>query len=117
MDKIHIRDLSLKCIIGINRDERSRKQSILINVTIYTDLSKACRTDNIKDSVDYKAVKKKIISAIESSSFFLIEKLAETIAGICLENKKVQKVRVCVDKPGALRFSRSVAVEITRKKT
>ena len=114
-DKIHIRDLALRCIIGINDEERKKKQNVVINITLYTDLSKASQTDRIEDSVDYKIIKKRIIAAVENSSYFLIEKLAEAIAGTCLANKKVHLVTVSVDKPGALRFSRSVAVEITRK--
>ena len=114
IDKIIIRDLHLRCIIGINKEERREKQDVIINITLYVNLSKPCQTDSIEDSVDYKAIKKSIISEVESSSCFLIEKLAEQIASICLENKKVHKVKVTVDKPGALRFSRSVAVEIIR---
>jgi len=114
-DKIHIRDLLLRCIIGINEQERHEKQDVVINITLYVDLCKPCQTDNIDDSVDYKVIKKKIMEQVERSSFFLIEKLAEEIAILCLKNKKVRKVKVIVDKPGALRFSRSVAVEIVRK--
>ena len=116
LDKIHIRDLSLKCIIGINDNERIEKQNIIINVTLYIDLKKACRSDDLNDSVDYKVVKQNIISLVEKSSFFLIEKLAEEIANICLKNPEIKRVDVILDKPGALRFARSVAVEITRYK-
>ena len=116
-DKIFIRDLLLKCIIGINENERHEKQDVLINITLYTDLAKPCQTDNIKDSVDYKRIKIKVMERVEKSHFFLIEKLAEEIAVLCLENNNVSKVKVTVDKPGALRFSRSVAVEIIRENT
>lgn len=114
LDKIHIRDLKLHCIIGINENERTEKQDIIINVTLYADLKKAGSSDNINDSVDYKIMKKNIISMVEKSSFLLIEKLAAEIANLCLENKTVKIVAVTLDKPRALRFARSVAVEITR---
>ncbi len=115
-DKIHIRDLQIRCIIGIEPDERREKQDILINLTLYTDCRLAGKSDNINDALDYKKVKKTILKAVEESSFFLIEKLAEEIANICLSFEKVKGVTVTVDKPGVLRFSRSVAVEITRMK-
>ncbi len=115
LDKIHIRDLLVRCVIGVNDSERENKQDVLINVTLYVDLKEACRTDNISDTVDYKLIKKKIVNFVESSSFFLIERLAEKIAEICLENHKVRKVKVTVDKTGALRFARSVAIEIERE--
>ncbi len=114
LDKIHIRDLKLHCIIGINENERTEKQDVIINVTLYADLKKASSSDNIDDSVDYKIMKKNIISMVEKSSFFLIEKLASEIANLCLGNKMVKIVTVTLDKPRALRFARSVAVEITR---
>ncbi len=113
-DKIYIRDLSIRGIIGVNQDERIEKQDVVINVILFTDTRKAGQTDALEDSVDYKKVKKAILSLVENSEFLLIEKLAEEIAKICLDDSKVQKVDVTVDKPGALRYTRSVAVEIVR---
>ncbi|MBT6227902.1 MAG: dihydroneopterin aldolase [Candidatus Scalindua sp.] len=113
-DKIYIRDLSIRCIIGVNQDERTEKQDVVINVILFTDTRKAGQTDDLDDSVDYKKVKKAILSLVESSEFLLIEKLADEIAKVCLDDSKVQKVSVTVDKPGVLRYTRSVAVEIVR---
>jgi dihydroneopterin aldolase/D-erythro-7,8-dihydroneopterin triphosphate epimerase len=113
-DKIYIRNLEIRCIIGVNQDERTEKQDVVINVILFTDTRKAGRTDDLADSVDYKRVKKAILSLVESSEFLLIEKLADEIAKVCLDDSKVQKVNVTVDKPGALRYTRSVAVEIVR---
>ncbi len=113
-DKIYIRDLALRCIIGINHDERIEKQDIIINIVLYTDTRKAGQSDNLEDSVDYKMVKKAVLFLVENSTFLLIEKLAEEIAKVCLADSKVQKVNVTVDKPGVLRYTRSVAVEIVR---
>jgi dihydroneopterin aldolase/D-erythro-7,8-dihydroneopterin triphosphate epimerase len=113
-DKIYIRDLALRCIIGVNHDERTEKQDVIINVILFVDTRKAGQTDVLEDSVDYKNVKKTILSLVEKSTFLLIEKLAEEIAKVCLDDSKVQKVNVAVDKPGALRYTRSVAVEIVR---
>ncbi|MHC4138431.1 MAG: dihydroneopterin aldolase [Planctomycetota bacterium] len=113
-DKIYIRDLAIRCIIGVNQDERTEKQDVVINVILFTDTRKAGRTDALEDSVDYKMVKKTILSLVESSEFLLIEKLADEIAKVCLDDSKVQKVNVTVDKPSALRYTRSVAVEIVR---
>ena len=113
-DKIYIRDLAIRCIIGVNVGERTEKQDVIINVILFTDTGKAGQTDALEDSVDYKKVKKAIIFLVESSEFLLIEKLADEIAKVCLDDAKVQKVDVTVDKPGALRYTRSVAVEIVR---
>jgi len=114
LDRIRIKDLLLRCIVGINPDERKNKQDVLINITLYTDLRKPGSSDNIDDTVNYKTIKNRIVGLVESSSYFLVEKLAEEIARECLTSPSVAAVEVAVDKPGALRFARSVGVEILR---
>lgn len=115
MDRIYIRDLALRCIIGIYPEEREKKQDIVINVVMDSDLRRAGETDRIEDAVDYKVIKLKIVEMVEASGFNLIETLANRVARICLADARVARVTVTVDKPGALRFARSVAVEITRE--
>lgn len=116
MDRIYLRDLRLRCIIGIYEDERREKQDILLNIQLAGDFSAAGRSDNIADAVNYKDIKKSVIRLVEASQFNLIETMAERVAGLCLQHPKVQQVVVTVDKPGALRFTRSVAFEITRQR-
>lgn len=116
LGKIFIRDLLLRCVIGINEFERKEKQDVVINVEIWSDLTSAAKTDNIKETVDYKEINKNIIKLVENSKFFLVEALAENVAQVCMRNQQVRKVRVTVEKPGALRFARSVGVEIVRKR-
>lgn len=114
LDRIHIRDLHIRCIIGIYDEERREKQDVIINITMYADLRAAGQSDRIEETVDYKSVKKRVIAMVEESQCLLIEHLADRIAAICLSEPKVQRAVVTVDKPGALRFARSVAVEIVR---
>jgi FolB domain-containing protein len=116
MDKIIIKDLSTRCIIGVNEDERREKQDILIQIILWADLGRAARSDRFEDTVDYRAVKKKVLAMVEDSACFLVEALAERIAGICLESAGVEIAQVTVEKPSALRFARSVGVEIVRKR-
>jgi len=115
-DKILIKDLTLRCIIGVNESERREKQDVVINVILWSDFTKATETDDIDETVDYKKINKSIIGLVENSKFFLVETLAERIAQLCLQNKRVRKVKVSVEKPGALRFARSVGAEVFRKK-
>jgi len=116
MDKVFIRDLALRCIIGVFPEERREKQDVVINVEMHTDLRAAGRSDDLNDTVDYKAIKKAILKLVEGSEFQLIESLAERIADLALANEKVEQVIVTIDKPGALRFARASAVEITRSR-
>ena len=116
-DKILIEDLLLRCIIGANDDERRDKQDVLINLTMYADISRPGETDNIDDAVNYRTIAKRIIQYVESSDFFLVEALATSIARIILAEFSVERVRVKVQKIGAVRFSKTVGVEIERNKS
>lgn len=114
MDRIFIKDLLVRCILGIGEDERREKQDVVISLSISADLSKAGQSDDFADAVDYRAMKKRILAFVEQSQFYLVEALAENIARLCLEDPRVEQVQVCVEKPSALRYARSVGVEITR---
>ncbi len=116
MATIRITDLKLKAIIGINAWERKIQQDIIINLELDFDASKAAKSDNIKDTLDYKVLKKRIIDLIQCSKFFLLEKLVEEILILIMTNPKVLKATVRVDKPKALRFAKSVSVESSRTK-
>jgi len=113
-DQIHIKDLLLRTSIGINDEERRNRQDVLINITLFADLRPAGISDQIADAVNYRTITKQLIAMVEASSFFTVEKLAAEIATICLADARVEAVQVRVEKPGALRFARSVGVEIYR---
>jgi dihydroneopterin aldolase/D-erythro-7,8-dihydroneopterin triphosphate epimerase len=115
-DRILIRDLALRCIIGIYPEERREKQDLLLNLALECDGRAAARSDRIEDAVDYKSLKKEIVALVQDSSFRLIETLADRVAALCLARRGVRRATVTVDKPAALRFARSVAVEITRSR-
>ena len=116
-DRIYIRDLALRTIIGIFPEERVKRQDVIVNVIMVVEShAPAAASDCIDDATDYKNITKEIIDHVEGSEYNLIETLAERCAEICLKAPAVQQVTVTIDKPGALRFARSVAVEIMRKK-
>lgn len=114
LDRITIHDIEMRCIIGVYPEERREKQDVVVTVTLHTDLTRAGRSDDVNDTIDYKSVKKTIVDLVESSSHQLVEALAQAIADACLEFDGVERVDVRVEKPGALRFARTVAVDITR---
>jgi dihydroneopterin aldolase/D-erythro-7,8-dihydroneopterin triphosphate epimerase len=116
MDRVFIRDLGICCIIGIDEHERQEKQNVLIHITLDTDLRRAGRTDALEDTIDYRALKKRILHLAEESRFHLIEALAESVADECLREQRVTRVEVVVEKPGALRFARTVGVAIIRSR-
>ena len=116
MDKIIIKDLVARGVIGLNDWEREVLQEILINIVVYTDTKKAGETDDIQYSVDYRALAKKALKHAETAGRLTVEALAEDIARISLEVHNVHKVQVRVEKPGAVRFAKSVGVEIERSR-
>lgn len=113
---IRIKNLRLRTIIGIFDWEREHKQDLILNMRLEFDGSKASSSDKIEDAVDYKKINKKIIDFVEKSDFFLLEKLAQSVVDLMLENPKVTRAQVEIDKPGALRFADSVSVECEAKR-
>jgi FolB domain-containing protein len=116
MDKVFIKDLLVRGIIGIREWERKKAQDILINVTVFTDTSRAGETDDIQYSVDYSTLAKKVQSRAETAARLTVEALANDLANLCLEDEMVKKVIVRVEKPGAVRFAKSVGVEVERSR-
>ena len=117
MDKILIKDLLVRGILGINPEERVNKQDILINVVLFADIRSAAESDKIEHAVNYKTITKQIIEWVENGADYLVEKLVSDIANLILDGyPQVQKVIVRVEKPGALRFAKSVGIEIERSR-
>jgi len=116
MDKIFIKDLMVRGIIGINEWERKELQDILINITMFTTLHEIEERDDVEYTVNYRSVAKKVIAHTESAARFTVETLAFDIAKLCFEDPRVLKACVRVEKPGAVRFAQSVGVEITRSR-
>lgn len=116
MDKIIIKDLLVRGVIGVNDWEREAPQDILVNIEIDADLKKAGTTDDLEDTINYRLIAKRVIARIEASHHFIVEALAADLATICLEDPRAANVRVRVEKPGAVRFAKSVGVEIERSR-
>lgn len=116
MDKVIIKDLLARGIIGVHDWERNRPQNIMINITMFTDTRRAAQTDSLDDCINYSTMSKKVLAHAESVNRLTVEALANDLARICLEEQGVQKVIVRVEKPGAVRFSESVGVEIERSR-
>jgi len=116
MDKVIIKDLVARGIIGVNDWEREKPQEILINLVLYADLRAAGNSDQLDDCVNYRTIAKRVQAHAESAQRFTVEALAADLARICLEEPHVQRVLIRVEKPGAVRFTGSVGVEIERSR-
>lgn len=116
MDKIIIKNLRARGIIGLNDWEREKPQDILINIEIDAELHKAGETDDISYSVNYRTLAKKALTIAETAGKLTVEALAHEIAHMALEEERAVRVRVRVEKPGAVRFADSVGVEVVRSR-
>ncbi len=117
MDQIHIRDLVVPGIIGIKPDERVNEQDILINATLWADTRPAAASDDIADAANYRTITKAIIAHIREGKPMLVERLVQEIADLIFDvEPRIAEVEVTVEKPGALRYARSVGITIHRSR-
>ena len=114
LDRVHITDLLVRGIVGINPDERTKRQDILVNATMWADARDAAASDDIGDAVNYRTIAKAMIAHIEDGEPMLVERLAAELAALCFDDPRVEAAEVRVDKPGALRFAESVGVTVFR---
>ena len=114
---VYIEDLRLRTIVGTNDWEREKEQDIILNISFRYDAGEAAETDSIRAAVDYKALKREIITFVETSSFFMLERLCRDVLALILSKERVLWARVRIDKPHALRYAKSVAVEMERNRS
>lgn len=114
MDIVYIRDLQIETVIGIYDWEREIKQTVSLDLEMAHDIRRAAQTDNIEDTLNYKAVAKRLIAFIGESEFLLVETMAERCADIVLNEFSVPWLKLRLSKPGAVRGSRDVGVIIER---
>lgn len=113
-DLVFIEDLRIQTVIGIYDWEREITQTVSLDLQMAFDISPAGKSDDIADTLDYKAVSKRLIQFVEASEFQLVEALAERCANIVLEEFPVTWLQLKLSKPGAVRGSSAVGVIIER---
>ncbi len=113
-DIIFINELQIETVIGIFDWERQIKQTVVLDLELATDISKAAASDHIDDTIDYKTLTKTVITFVEASEFQLVETLAERVCELVRSDFNVAWVRLRLNKPGALRGARDVGILIER---
>lgn len=114
-DRIEIRELKARGILGVGDHERKSPQEIVVSLSIFTDTRPAARTDSVSETIDYYTLGNRVRSFVEESSFFLVERLAEAVAALCIKEFGVRRITVTVEKTQAFRVAKSVGVTITRE--
>jgi dihydroneopterin aldolase len=116
-DVIFLHDLRIETVVGIWEWERRIRQTISIDLEMGADIRRAAATDRIEDTLNYKAVAKRLQEFVGNSDFQLVETLAERIAALVLDEFAVPWIRVRINKPGAIRGARDVGVVIRRDRS
>src|SRR5213078_2429776 len=113
---LFIKNLKVRCIIGVNTYEREHEQEIRMQLFLWTDIAKASRSDHLEDTLDYSTIYKDVVKRVEHSRFYLIERLAYELATICLQHPLTLKVKVVLEKIGALEKAESSSIELELEK-
>ncbi len=116
MDTVFIRDLRVETVVGIYDWERRIRQTVSLDLDMGSDIRVAAKSDHIEDTLDYKAVAKRVAQFVAEQKFQLVETLAEKVANLILDEFKVAQVKVTLHKPGAVSGSKSVGVCIERSR-
>ncbi|MSR88957.1 MAG: dihydroneopterin aldolase [Candidatus Margulisbacteria bacterium] len=112
--KIRLSPIHLQTIIGILPQERTTPQSLILHLALYVDSCQAALTDDITHAVDYAQVLASVRTYVEDTQFHLIETLAEKIAALILQDKRIKKIKLKLDKPQAFNEAPMVSIEIKR---
>ncbi len=114
---IRIKNLLVRTIIGFNPEERVNRQDVIINLEIEVDVARAVSTDLRDEIYNYKAITKEIIAFVSESKFNLLERLTHEVLQLVMQDERVKRAKVEIDKPHALRFSESVSVELEARRS
>ena len=113
-DKVFISGLRAETVIGVYDWERNIRQPLVFDIEMATDVKAAAKDDDLTQAIDYAAISQRVIEATETSSFQLIETLAEHLAAIILKEFGVGWVQIRVLKPTAVAEADAVGVQIQR---
>lgn len=114
MDTIFISELKVQTKLGVPEWERKVAQTIILDIEIGYDLSLACKSDAIADTIDYGAVVTRIRETLSENSFQLVEALAEHICQLIIKEFSGLSVKIKVAKPAVLPGLKALGVRIDR---
>lgn len=114
MDIIFLRGLKVDCVIGVWEWERRTTQSLRFDLEMATDIRAAARSDDLNDTLNYKAVSKRIQQFVGDSEHQLVETLAEHLAELILKEFEINWLKLTLHKGGAVRGADDVGIIIER---
>lgn len=116
MGTIFLSEVKVQTKLGVPEWERMVEQTIILDIEIGYDLSKACQSDNVADTIDYGLVVNRVRETLKEHSFQLVEALAEHICQLILKEFGALSVKVKVAKPAILPGLKALGVIVQRNK-
>lgn len=116
MDKVYIKGLQLYTLIGVYDFEREAKQRVILDIELDANLQKAGHSDNVADTLDYGKIAQRLADIADTSSYHLLEALAEHMASVLLNEFDTQSVSLTINKPDILDNVSAVGICITRSR-
>lgn len=113
---IRVKNLRLRTIIGVNPWEKTEPQAVIVNAELEFDGDAAVASDNLEDTIDYRKISRGIIEHVETTQYELIEALAGNLLKIAMQDPRVKRARIEVDKPNAIRSADSTSVEVSSER-
>lgn len=114
MDRVIIRELRIRCIVGLLPAERSTPQEVVVSLEVGADLARAARSGDLAHTIDYAALAQRVEALVVAGRYRLLETMAEDLARCVLQSELAAQVRVAVRKPAAVAGARDAGVEIVR---
>lgn len=114
MDRVVIRELRIRCIVGLLPAERVIPQEVLVSLEVGTDLARAAGSGDLAHTIDYAALAQRAQELVVAGRYRLLETMAEDLARCALQSELAAEVRVTVRKPAAVAGARDAGVEILR---
>ncbi len=114
--RVFVRDLEIVASVGVHEHEKRYEQRIFISADLAVRDDYDGVSDRLEDVLDYSTLVDGIARLVQSEHVNLIETLAERIARHCLQDARVESVRVRIEKPDAMPLCRTVGIEIERRR-
>lgn len=116
LDSIFIENMATQAIVGIHDFEKAAPQKLIISIEMGTDIRQAAATDEVQYALDYDAISRFIDDYVQSTTFELIETLAEHLVSTLFAHFAMQTIKLRLHKPGAIAYTQQVGLEIYRER-
>ena len=114
---VFIKDFIIQEIIGIHEHEKTKKQKIKFNIVVNVKQNTVPDEKDIKSIVDYEKITNKLENLVKNKKYNFLESLAEDSFKEIFEDKRINSVKIKIEKPDAIKNADSVGVEVLKNRS